>query len=123
MKILISGIGGRMGAEVKKMVLDGYRGSELCAGYDVAVISAECPTYTSWSDVLEAPDCIIDFSHHAGTVALLNYACEKNIPVVLATTGHDEAEKKCIADAAKKGSSLGVALGLIATAQLKEHGI
>ena len=117
MKILISGIGGRMGAEVKKMVLDGYRGSELCAGYDVAVISAECPTYTSWSDVLETPDCIIDFSHHAGTVALLNYACEKNIPVVLATTGHDDAEKKCIIEAAKKiplfhsaNMSLGVAL-------------
>ena len=117
MKILICGIGGRMGAEVKKMVLDGYRGSELCAGYDVAAIDAECPTYTSWSEVKETPDCIIDFSHHAGTKALLEYACEKNIPVVLATTGHDETEKEYISEAAKKiplfhsaNMSLGVAL-------------
>ncbi len=117
MKILISGIGGRMGAEVKKMVLDGYRGATLCAGYDVAATGAECPTYTSWADVKETPDCIIDFSHHAGTKALLEYATEKNIPVVLATTGHDEIEKGYIAEAAKKiplfhsaNMSLGVAL-------------
>ena len=117
MKILISGIGGRMGAEVKKMVLDGYRGAELFAGYDVAVVTAECPTYTSWADVKRIPDCIIDFSNHAGTKALLEFACEKNIPVVLATTGHDDDEKACIAEAAKKiplfhsaNMSLGVAL-------------
>ena len=53
MKILISGIGGRMGAEVKKMVLDGYRGATLCAGYDVAETIAECPTYTSWAEIKE----------------------------------------------------------------------
>ena len=35
MKILINGIGGRMGAEVKKMVLDGYRSATLCAGVDI----------------------------------------------------------------------------------------
>ena len=117
MKILISGIGGRMGAEVKKMVLDGYRGAELLAGYDVTVLTAECPTYTSWNDVKETPDCIIDFSHHAGTKAMLEYACKKNIPVVLATTGHDEVEKKYILEASKKiplfhsaNMSLGVAL-------------
>ena len=117
MKILISGIGGRMGAEVKKMVLDGYRGAVLCAGYDVNEVVAECPVYTSWADVKETPDCIIDFSHHAGTAALLEFACERNIPVVLATTGHDEVEKGYIASAAKKiplfhsaNMSLGVAL-------------
>ena len=117
MKILICGIGGRMGAEVKKMVLDGYRDSELCAGYDVNPVTAECPTYTDWSAVVETPDCIIDFSHHAGTKALLEYATDKNIPVVLATTGHDETEKGYIAAAAKKiplfhsaNMSLGVAL-------------
>ena len=118
MKILISGIGGRMGVELKKMVLDGYRGSTLCAGYDVAPLALpECPTYTSWADVKETPDCIIDFSHHAGTKALLEYATGKNIPVVLATTGHDDGEKQLILDAAKKiplfhsaNMSLGVAL-------------
>ena len=117
MKILICGIGGRMGVEVKKMVLDGYRNATLCAGFDVAEISAECPTYTNWEDVKETPDCIIDFSHHAGTKTMLEFAVSKNIPVVLATTGHDDVEKGYIRDAAKKiplfhsaNMSLGVAL-------------
>ena len=117
MKILISGIGGRMGTEVKKMVLDGFRGATLCAGYDVSETVAECPTYTSWAEIKEKPDCIIDFSHHAGTKALLEYAVKNNIPVVLATTGHDDTEKNYILEAAKKiplfhsaNMSLGVAL-------------
>lgn len=118
MKILISGIGGRMGVELKKMILEGYRGAELSAGYDVVPLEiTECPTYTSWSDVKETPDCIIDFSHHTGTGAMLQYACAKNIPVVLATTGHDDKEKNIILEASKKiplfhsaNMSLGVAL-------------
>ena len=118
MKILINGIGGRMGAEVKKLVLDGYRGAELCAGVDVnAVNIAEAPVYTSFDRVAEHPDCIIDFSHHTATESLLDYACKNNVPVVLATTGHDERETELINQAAKKiplfhsaNMSLGVAL-------------
>ncbi len=118
MKILINGIGGRMGTEVKKMVFDGYRNTELCAGVDITPISMpEAPVYTSFSDVKESPDCIIDFSHHTATSALLKYATDKKIPVVLCTTGHDEAELALIGDAAKKiaifhsaNMSLGVAL-------------
>ncbi len=118
MKILINGIGGRMGAEVKRIVKEGYRGAELCAGVDVIVPEgADCPVYTSWSEVKEMPDCIVDFSHHSATKALLEYACDKNIPVVLATTGHDDVEKGYIKEAAKKiplfhsaNMSLGVAL-------------
>lgn len=118
MKILINGIGGRMGVEIKKMALEGYKGAEVAAGVDVAPLNLEnIPTYTDIYDVRESFDCIIDFSHHSATKKLLEYACEKNVPVVLATTGHDEAEKQVILDAAKKiplfhsaNMSLGVAL-------------
>lgn len=118
MKILINGIGGRMGVEIKKMALEGYKGAEVAAGVDVAPLNLEnIPTYTDIYDVRESFDCIIDFSHHSATKKLLEYACEKNVPVVLATTGHDEAEKQMILDAAKKiplfhsaNMSLGVAL-------------
>ena len=118
MKILICGVSGRMGREVASMALAGMRGAVPVAGYDIVPVDTrEFPTYTDWSAVKEAPDCIIDFSHHAGTAAMLAYACEKKIPVVLATTGHDEAELAVIADAAKKiplfhsaNMSLGVAL-------------
>ena len=118
MKILINGIGGRMGAEVKKLVLDGYRESALACGVDINPISIpEAPVYTSFAQVNEDIDCIIDFSHHTATPALLEYATEKNIPVVLCTTGHDEAEMALINKAAEKialfhsaNMSLGVAL-------------
>ena len=118
MKILINGIGGRMGAEVKKMALEGYRGASLCAGVDINPIKIdEIPVYTSWTDVKETPDCIIDFSHHTATAALLEYAVNNNVPVVVCTTGHDESELALISEAARKipvfhsaNMSLGVAL-------------
>ncbi len=118
MKILINGIGGRMGAEVRKMSLEGYRSAELCAGVDINPIeNAGVPVYTSWADVRETVDCIIDFSHHTATKALLEYAVANNVPVVVCTTGHDEGELALINDAATKipvfhsaNMSLGVAL-------------
>ena len=118
MRILINGIGGRMGAEVKKLVLDGYRNASLACGVDINPVSIpEAPVYTAYADVKEEVDCIIDFSHHTATPALLEYATEKNIPVVLCTTGHDEAEIALIKKAAEKialfhsaNMSLGVAL-------------
>jgi len=118
MKILINGIGGRMGSEVKKMVLDGYQGAELCAGVDINCTNeGDTPVYTSFEDVKETPDCIIDFSHHSATEAMLAYATSHNVPVVLATTGHDEREAALINEAAKHiplfhsaNMSLGIAL-------------
>ncbi len=118
MKILINGISGRMGIEVKKMILDGYRGASLSCGVDINPVNTdEAPIYTSFADVKEDVDCIIDFSHHTATPALLGYAVEKNIPVVLCTTGHDEGELALINEATKKiaifhsaNMSLGVAL-------------
>ena len=118
MKILICGVGGRMGREVAKLALDGVRGAEVAAGFDVVPLDTrEFVTYTDWSAVTEEIDCIIDFSHHTATEALLNFAKAKNIPVVIATTGHTDEEKECILNAAKEipvfhsaNMSLGIAL-------------
>ena len=118
MKILICGVGGRMGREVASLALAGMRGAEVVAGYDVIPVDArEFPCYTNWSEVRETPDCIIDFSNHLGTPAMLDYACTNKIPVVLATTGHDDAELDKIKAASRQipvfhsaNMSLGVAL-------------
>ena len=118
MKILICGVGGRMGREVAKLALDGVRGAQVVAGYDVVPIDTrEFRSYTDWSLVEEDVDCIVDFSHHSGTQALLDFACQKKIPVVLSTTGHTEEELDRIKEAAKiipifhsANMSLGVAL-------------
>lgn len=118
MKILICGVGGRMGREVARLALDGMRGADPVAGFDLLPVDTrEFPTYTDWELVRETPDCIIDFSHHAGTEALLTYARGKHIPVVLATTGHTEEELLLVREAAKEipifhsaNMSLGIAL-------------
>ncbi len=118
MKILICGVGGRMGREVAKMTLEGVRGAVPVAGFDVVPMDTrEFRTYTDWNAVEETPDCIIDFSHHTGTAAMLDYAVAKGIPTVVATTGHTEDEQAVIAAAATKipvfhsaNMSLGIAL-------------
>ena len=62
MKILIHGIGGRMGVEIKKMALEGYKGSEIAAGVDVNPLALDgIPTYTDIYDVVEVgPGGMVD---------------------------------------------------------------
>ena len=118
MKILICGVGGRMGREVAKLTLDGVRGAVPVAGFDVIPVDTrEFRTYTDWNAVEETPDCIIDFSHHSATRALLEFATARGIPAVIATTGHTDGELAEIDAAAEKiaifrsaNMSLGVAL-------------
>ena len=118
MNILICGIGGRMGREVAKLALAGYRGAVPIVGFDVVEAEVEgIPVYTDWNKIKEPIDVIIDFSHHAGTKALLKFATERGIPTVVATTGHTEEEAALIRKCAQiipifhaANMSLGVAL-------------
>lgn len=119
MKILICGIGGRMGKEVAALAAAGYRGAEALCGYDIAAADNvwDIPVFTDWEKVDLIPDVIVDFSSHLGTSALLDYAVKKGIPTVVATTGHTEEELALIKQAALKipvfhsaNMSVGVAL-------------
>jgi 4-hydroxy-tetrahydrodipicolinate reductase len=113
MKILLSGYLGRMGAEV--------RNAAEKMGYEVfGVDSFANETEKCVSDFSLAPtdaDCIIDFSHHSLTGPLTLFAVEKNIPLIIATTGQTEEELNLIKRASEKiplffasNYSLGVAL-------------
>ncbi len=117
MKIIISGIGGRMGAEVAKLANDGFRSAELTAGVDMKAVDMSCKVYGSFEEIDECADCVIDFSHHSATKALLGYCVSSKTPVVLATTGQTPEELEMIDTAAKHipvfrsaNMSLGVAL-------------
>lgn len=120
MNILICGLGGRMGIEVEKLAAEGYRGAVAVAGVDLRPVTDKpFPTYTRLTDIPSelSVDCIIDFSNHAGTVDLLNFAVSRGIPTVIATTGHTPEELAAIAKAAESvpvfhsaNMSLGVAL-------------
>ena len=118
MKILINGCLGFMGREVAKLCENSYRGAEGVCGVDQREdMSGALPCYAGFDAVTAEVDCVVDFSHHSCTEALLAYCTEKGLPLVLATTGQTEDERAAIAEAAKKiplffaaNYSLGVAL-------------
>ena len=130
MKLLISGLCGHMGTEVAKLALAGCRGADPdgVVGVDITACGAEgvpcAQSFDAATDpVYTSADCIVDFSHHSATPALLDYAVTHKIPVVLATTGHTDEEKAAIRAASESipvffaaNFSLGVAL-LIETAR------
>lgn len=114
MKVIVNGAGGRMGKALRSLIEKGSRGAELASAVDPYV---QEDGIVSCLDAAAQADCIIDFSNHAGTKALMDYAVEKNIPVVVATTGHTEEELACIRGAGEKipvfysgNMSLGIAL-------------
>ncbi len=119
MNILLNGISGYMGREVKKLCDAGYRSAALAFGVDPCEDDVDAMVYRSLDDVIsiDGVDCIIDFSHHSVTPALLDFAMENRLPLVLCTTGHTEDEVELIHKAAKSiplfysgNMSLGVAL-------------
>lgn len=119
MKVLISGIGGFMGREVLKLCKNGFKGACAVCGVDAfAEGDVEgVKTFKTFDEVDVDVDCIIDFSHHSCTKALLDYAVANGITTIVATTGQTEEERQMIDDAAEKiplffaaNYSLGVAL-------------
>ena len=120
MNVLINGISGFMGREVAKLCKNSYRGSALYAGVDPNAKGDECELlFKSFDEIdnTDEIDCIVDFSHHSVTPALLDFSIANKLPLVLATTGHTEDEISEIHEAAKKiplfssgNMSLGIAL-------------
>ena len=118
MKILIHGSTGRMGKILCELLRAGYSGLELAARVSPEETSdpANC-IYASLAEVDCEVDGVIDFSHHTAVGGLMDFCVAKNLPVVVATTGHTPEEKAIISDASKKipvffsaNMSIGVAL-------------
>ena len=90
-KILLSGCFGRMGSAVISAARENGK-IEIISGVDITEGESSFPVYKSIFDNAEVPDVIIDFSHHSALPGILNYAVKNNVPVVIATTGHDKEE-------------------------------
>jgi 4-hydroxy-tetrahydrodipicolinate reductase len=107
-RVLVCGAAGRMGG----VVLDAVR-----AAPDLAVGAAlEAPGHPRLGEevepgvaltdnprrALDAADVAIDFTLPEATLALLPEAASRGVPVVLATTGFDDAGQAAIGEAAQK---------------------
>ena len=97
-KVILHGACGRMGHEVQTLIANNDA-LELVAMVDA--MGGE-GIYTDICDVQETADVIIDFSSAAATENLLAYAVEKNIPVIIATTGHSAEQIEAIRAAGEK---------------------
>ncbi len=92
MKILVTGISGRMGQTVKQAV-ELNEQTEMGATHDVGqdVVAA-----------MQQADCTIDFSFHGFTPELLDAAVAQGKPLVIGTTGHTDEERAAIKAAATR---------------------
>lgn len=102
MKVIINGYSGTMGQVLTKCVADDEK-LELVAGvspkhHDVD----EFNTYSSFADVKEDADVVIDFSNPLALDGILEYCLKTKTPVVLATTGYNDEEMEKIHEAAKQ---------------------
>ncbi len=91
MKYLISGANGRMGRGLSKL-----RGSNIpVCGVSRKTFDSDFPVYTSFSDVKEEFDVVIDFSSSANVKNVLDYIKKVKKPLIMGTTAllkEDECE-------------------------------
>ena len=100
--VLINGCNGKMGQEVAKAIEKNDNFQIACGVDRLDSGDNKFPVYTNLSLVTETPDIIIDFSIPEATLNILPFAIEKNIPIVIATTGFSEEQLEQIKEASVK---------------------
>ena len=112
--VIVSGALGRMGSITVEKV---NQAEDMTLAAAVDGFSKDPAVLTSLEQFEGQADLIIDFSHHTCTPALMQWAADHKVAVIMCTTGHDEAEKAAIYEAGKTipvffsaNMSLGVAL-------------
>lgn len=99
--VLINGCNGRMGQEVIKR-LDNYPEFSLLGGFDRENSGKfPFPVYTSFNQIKNLPDIIIDFSIPDATLNILTFAKQNKIPIVIATTGFSDKQETEIKEFSK----------------------
>lgn len=100
--IILSGCNGHMGKVIQSVVA-ARQDCRIVAGVDLNTEQyGDFPVYASFSDVIEKADVVIDFSHPNCLENVLDYTAAHHVPVVIATTGYSDTQKKQITQAAKK---------------------
>ena len=99
--VLINGSNGKMGQEIVKQIEQIDNIQTICGVSRTTGIQNKFPTYTNIQEIKEKPDVIIDFSIPKATFLALEYAKEKKIPIVIATTGFTEEEENKIKEYSK----------------------
>lgn len=101
-KIAVCGALGKMGANILEL-LEGDGEAQAVCGVDAK--SGETrglKVYSSFEDIAEKPDVIIDFSSPAALESELKYAVGNGVPAVIGSTGFTAEQIKKIEEASQK---------------------
>jgi 4-hydroxy-tetrahydrodipicolinate reductase len=95
--VLLHGCCGTMGKSLASTVAE-TSDIEITAGIDPLANQTDYPfpVYQSLKECNEQADVIIDFSVLDALKGLLEYAFEKKLPIIIATTGHSEKDQNKI---------------------------
>lgn len=101
-KLIMHGCNGKMGQVISKIVKED-EDAEIVAGVDAYLgIANDYPVFESIEKCDVKADAIIDFSNASAVDGLLNYCVEKQVPVVLCTTGLSEEQLQKVKAASEK---------------------
>jgi len=101
-KMIMHGCNGKMGQVITKIVKEDVN-AEIVAGIDKYMgIPNDYPVFESIDKCDVEADVVIDFSNAAAVDGLLDYCVEKQIPVVLCTTGLSEEQLGRVQEASEK---------------------
>ena len=105
-KMIMHGCNGAMGRTITELV-SGRDDIVIVAGIDKNnSISQKYPVYGSLKECSEEADVVVDFASAPAVDQLLEYCGEKNLPVVVCTTGLSEAQTAKIAELSEKTAVL-----------------
>lgn len=101
-KMIMHGCNGKMGQVITKIVKEDAN-AEIVAGIDKYIgIPNDYPVFESIDKCGVEADVVIDFSNATAVDGLLEYCVEKQVPVVLCTTGLSEEQLGKVQEASKK---------------------
>ena len=114
MKVVINGIDGAMGQILARCV-EAAEDMEIAAG----ITPTGAGDALTPADYKGPADIVIDFSHHEGTKPLMDYCVERELPVVVCTTGQTDEEMAYIQKASEsipvfKSANMSVGVALVA---------
>lgn len=105
-KIIMHGCNGKMGQMISSLAADDENVS-IVAGVDVSDgISNPYPVFANIRDCDVEADVVIDFSNASVVEDLLDYCAARALPIVLCTTGLNEAQLKAVEQAAERTAVL-----------------
>lgn len=101
-KVIMHGCNGHMGQTITRLIAEDEE-IEIVAGVDkYDGIKNTYPVFSSIAECDVEADAIIDFCNAAAVDSLLDYSVEKQVPVVLCTTGLSKEQLDKVEECSKK---------------------